>query len=171
MPNLTNSITSVLKATHVPLIVPTDSQAPGRATQKASYVRELNLQPGEVDAVQQSVSIADAAVPNAVTTDANFWSLLRMFEGSPLASQLPKSSAFANLRQSDLSAFGNAIVNLRKQNVQRLQSSKTSAALSATGGAPESEIAAALNSLNSGAVAWNKFTADSSTSPDRKSVV
>ena len=165
MPNLTNSITSVLKATHVPLIVPTDSQAPGRATQKASYVRELNLQPGEVDAVQQSVSIADAAVPNAVTTDANFWSLLRMFEGSPLASQLPKSSAFANLRQSDLSAFGNAIVNLRKQNVQRLQSSKTSAALSATGGAPESEIAAALNSLNSGAVAWNKFTADSSTSP------
>lgn len=168
MPNLTNSTTSILKATQVPLKVTTDRQSSGRATLKSGYVRQLNLQPGEVDAVQKALAVAGAASRSAVTPDANFWSLLRQFEGTPLAAQLPSTSVFADLSETDLTTFGNALVGLRQQAVQRLQTATTIApgpkaeVLAATG---RQNLASALNLLNTGIVATDAFGTNTSTSP------
>jgi hypothetical protein len=56
---LTSSTTFVPKATYVPLTVP-GRTGTGAASQKFAYVRSLNLQPGEVDALQAALSVAYA---------------------------------------------------------------------------------------------------------------
>ncbi len=171
MPNLTNSTTTMLKATHVPLrTAPTTAQgaqsveSAGRATLKASFVRQLALQPGEVKAVQQASSGA--------TSDGSFWSLLQQYEGTPLASQLPSPASLANVPTNDLSAFGRGLVTVRQATLQQAQNSPapaaapgtmhTNAAITAVAAAP---VASLLNSLNAAVVAGNAFASDSSTSP------
>ena len=78
---LTNSIPRVPKATYVPLQVSAPLPDVGRAIQKFGYVRQLNLQPGEVNAVQKSLATLAAVIPASVMTDENFLSTLRTFEG------------------------------------------------------------------------------------------
>jgi hypothetical protein len=160
MANLTNSTTSVLKATHVPLKLSNPPSA-GWATVKSSFVRNLALQSGEVDAVQQAFGAVRSAAPNAITADANFWSLLRQFEGTPLVSQLPLPSAFANIQVSDLTAFGNELVNLRQQKVQSLQSAS---AAPDPASSPQN-LASTQNQLNTGIAATKNLVSDTSTSP------
>jgi len=160
MANLTNSTTSVLKATHVPLKLSNPPSA-GWATVKSSFVRNLALQSGEVDAVQQAFGAVRSAAPNAITADANFWSLLRQFEGTPLVSQLPLPSAFANIQVSDLTAFGNELVNLRQQKVQSLQSAS---AAPDPASSPQN-LASTQNQLNTGIAATKNLVNDTSTSP------
>jgi len=164
MPNLTNSITSLLKNTYVPLTVPATNTQTGRATAKATFVRQLSLQSGEVDAAQKGLANSPSA-PGAISSDANFWSLLRKFEGTPLASQLPTPSAFAAIQTSDLTAFGNALISVRQQQVDALQSAATPTTGASNSGPATQTLSAALNNLNSAIVALNSLTSNTMTSP------
>jgi hypothetical protein len=167
VPNLTNSTVSVLKATHVPLKTPPPKegvQVAGNATLKSSYVRQLALQSGEVTAVQEAGTGA--------TADQNFWSLLRQYEGAPLASQLPSPAAFANVQVSDLAVFGRGLIAVRQRQLQQLQKNPAPAApagavvKAALVAVPDSAaVSSAVNNLNSAVVANNAFVSDSSTSP------
>ena len=167
MPNLTNSTTSVQKVTHVPLKPPTPTT--GWATVKSSFVRQLGLQTGEVTAVQQAFGTLATAAPNAITPDANFWALLQQFEGTPLASQLPVPSAFASIQTSDLTAFGNGLIGLRKQQVESLRTALApqvgTSGANVSPGAQAANYGAALNSLNTGIAATKNLAQDTSTSP------
>ncbi len=140
MSNLTNSTTKVLKATYVPLNPTTDIPIPISVGAKSRYIQQVRLQPGEVDAVQKTLATGD------VTADVNFWSLLRQFEGTPLASELPSPSAFADINASDLTAFGNGLVTIRKQAVERLQQATPAAALATDAKAPAAVSPQALGS-------------------------
>ncbi len=140
MGNLTNSTTKVLKATYVPLNPTTDIPIPISVGAKSRYIQQVRLQPGEVDAVQKTLATGD------VTADVNFWSLLRQFEGTPLASELPSPSAFADINASDLTAIGNGLVTIRKQAVERLQQATPAAALATDAKAPAAVSPQALGS-------------------------
>jgi hypothetical protein len=52
-PNMlkTNASRRTPKATYVPVTIPVAQGTPGRAMVKFSFVRQLSLQPGEVDSV------------------------------------------------------------------------------------------------------------------------
>ena len=165
MTGLVNSTTKIQKATYVPLTVPQPRNYSGRVAPKFGYMRQLNLQPREVNAVQRTLSAAAAV--GAAPTDANFWSLLQQFEGAPLVSQLPSPSAFANISAADLVTFGKGLVVVRKQAVQQLQplqpSNPASGASAATTTATQS-LSLAQNLLNSSSVATNSFSINASTS-------
>ena len=117
IPNLLqNSTTKINRATYVRLDDPAAAAStPGKATLKASFIGRLRLQTGEVDSVLRTLT------PEGVTPDMTLWSLLRQYEGTPLASGLPAVSAFIDIAPSDLIAFGNGLITVRKQAVQSLQ--------------------------------------------------
>jgi hypothetical protein len=165
MANLTNSTTSLQKATYVPLTVVVPGGYNGRAALKFGYVRQLDLQPGEVTSVRNALSVAAPAVPSGLT-DANFWSLLQQFEGTPLVSQLPSPSALTNIAEANLIAFGNGLTAVRKQAVEHLQQIPASTAPQGTSQAPAEtqSLAIATNLLNTSSIATNAFTGNTSTS-------
>jgi hypothetical protein len=167
MANLTNSIRQIPKATYVPLKPSGDLPEAGRAIPKFGYIRHLNLQPGEVDAVKKSVAVLAAAAAPAIRADANFWSLLTQFEGSPLPSQLPAPSAFVNIPQTSITAFGNALVATRKQALEQLQQPDAAPRAAGLGPAAVSAqaIGTAQNLLNTATVATNAFTANVTATP------
>jgi hypothetical protein len=132
---LTSSTTFVPKATYVPLTVP-GRTGTGAASQKFAYVRSLNLQPGEVDALQAALSVAYAP-SDAVTGEFEGLALvLKRFEGTPLTAQLPPVSAFADIPVSELVTFGNALSSVRAKTVTS-GSAGTGTAERATPGAAE----------------------------------
>ena len=169
MPNLTNSTTSILKATYVPLTVSSVLPTNSRAVVKSGYVRQLKLQSGEVSAVQKALADAGTTTLSEGAGDANFWSLLQQFEGTPLASQLPPASSFGNVTDGDLSAFGNALVTIRQQAVQSLQQAKATAPSATTVSvAPAAEplsVGSAMDLLNTSIVAGNAFSANLNAMP------
>jgi hypothetical protein len=118
---LPNSTTKILTSTYVPLSEPADDTKSGRALLKASFVGSLVLQTGEVDSVKKSLTAG------ASTGAESFWSLLRQYEGTPLASQLPSPSTFVDIAPTDLTAFANGLVAIRQQAVERLQQPATGA--------------------------------------------
>jgi len=171
MPNLTNSTTSILKATHVPLLVTDSLPAAGRAIVKSSYVRQLNLQTGEVDAVAATLDgNAKPAAAKAPSKSTDMLTLLRQFESPQLASQLPDPSAFVNIDQTDLAAFGQALLSVRQRAVKQISApgSQTPIARNATNtemiNAPPS-MGWAMNQLNTGIVAVNQFGANTAVTP------
>jgi hypothetical protein len=168
MANLTNSTTKVLRATYVPLTPATAIPPSGRAISKANFVQQLSLEPGEVDTVRKTLETKTAAASDKATPDVSFWSLLRQFEGTPLASQLPSPSAFIDVTESDLTAFGNGLVTIRQQAVQRLQQT-TATATGATDAAPSKTDAQnrgiALNRLNTAVVASKGLATRMTVSP------
>jgi hypothetical protein len=116
MANLTNSIRQIPKATYVPLQPASPLPSSGRSIPKFGYVRQLDLQPGEVDQVQSSLTVLNATTAaGSGLADANFWSLLKQFEGSPLPAALPSPSVFADIPESQLTTFGNALAAVRNQ--------------------------------------------------------
>jgi hypothetical protein len=167
MANLTNSIRQIPKATYVPLELPSRLPPIGRAVPKFGYVRQLNLQPGEVDLVQQSLKGAIAtSSPGTVMADASFWLLLRQFEGSPLPAQLPSPSAFANIPESQLTAFGKALAKIRSQAVTQLQSSAEPRTAELTSPASTAhKLGSALNLLNTNVVANSVFASNITATP------
>jgi hypothetical protein len=167
MAALTNSTTFILKATYVPLLVEIPAILDdARAVPKFGFIRRLNLQPGEVAAVRSSFSGAIASLVSSGLADANFWSLLQQFEGTPLVSRLPSVSTFANVRSTDLATFGNGLTALRAQAFQRLQRANVNnAAAPAAAGQPAAtaqSLGAALHLLNTSGVATNAFGGDTS---------
>ena len=165
---LTNSTTSLPKATLVPLMPESVVDRAGGAARKASYVRGLALQPGEVLSARAflaagaSPAAAETAVPDTVL------SLLTRFEGSPPLSQLPSPAEFVNVTDSALYAFGNALTAVRQQAVNNM--SAPSGAVDAAVAAGEDNTAAsaanlgalvsALNAATVGTAAfWNSINA------------
>ncbi|KAK3379108.1 hypothetical protein B0T24DRAFT_610716 [Lasiosphaeria ovina] len=190
---LSNSTRSLRKVTHVPLKVSGDSGGSGRALLKAGYVRQLGLQPGEVDQVIRKYESSHAAhladqegnrkqqttEPENRDVDSNtaslesVWRILEQFEGTPLPSTLPPASAFADIYPSQLIGFGNALTKVRQARLAELSQRKPGDSEddrnpnSQSGGAatPADELASATNLVSSSAAATNAFKANTATSP------
>jgi hypothetical protein len=159
VPNLlNNSTTKINRATYVPL---TDHAASTKsathAMTKANFVGSLRLQSGEVDSVLRTLA-PDGATPSAtLPRDMTFWSLLRQFEGTPLASELPPASAFVGVASSDLVAFGDGLIAVRKQAVQGLQQDASASA--------EGTLGSALILLNTAHVTYETFKKNVAATP------
>ena len=165
MTTLTNAIRRVPKATYVPLKPAAPLPDIGRAVQKFGYVRQLNLQVGEVDAVQKGLNVLGGArLPGSIAADSNLWPLLKQFEGTPLPARLPAPGTFANIPQTQLDAFGGGLVAIRTQSVQALQAKPQAGEVRADA-MIKANSAAALNQLNTAIVAGNVFTANVSAEP------
>jgi hypothetical protein len=155
---LNNSTTSIPKATYVPIKLPEDERSKlqltttGGAIRKAGYVKGLGLQPGEVDAVDAARAVAKNRTPNPL------YYFLRSFEGTPLPTVLPSASAFSQVTDADLLAFGNGLVELRQHAVSALQGAAQSPAKT-------QELALAINQLNTAITSTNAFSGGSPLSP------
>ena len=153
---LTNSVTVIPKATYVPIKLPQDVKAVnaiknvGSAVRKSGFVRGLNLQNGEIAAVRSALA---AHAPPTQLPDT-LYSILTPFEGTPLAAQMPRPSAFANVPDDDLITFGNALVVYRQSAVSASQTS-----------AEKLINASAINILNTALVETARFTSSSTMSP------
>jgi hypothetical protein len=230
---LTNSTTSIPKATYVGLKIPAAADGTGGAVRKSSFVQSLDLAAGEVAAARAGAwpstagkagttagatvaaaktaqagadAPAPAAAPEAATgvtpgpaepafdpeatamystraaspapavsstsaSTPSVWTpastpsgdttadttaldeLLVRFEGTPIPSQLPATSAFAHVSDSDLVSFGNALVTLRRNQVAAIPAADAQSA------------AAALNALNTALVSTNSFTTQGAVTP------
>ncbi len=117
---LTNSTTSLPKATYVPLIPKaTQSDISGAAMSKVAFARNLGLQPGETAAVQAALAVTIA--PSDVDQRASdLYPLLQAYEGSPLPAQLPLPSSFTDVAVDDLVTFGNALSSIRQKALSAL---------------------------------------------------
>jgi hypothetical protein len=82
----------------------------GGAILNYAYVRQLNLQPGEVAAVRATLATTDPLHANR-----KVWALLTQFEGTPLPSQVPPVQVLAKTAPTDLLAFGTALIKLRQE--------------------------------------------------------
>jgi len=128
-PVLTNATRSITKVTHVPLMVDTGggtsdvATTEGLALIKFGYVRQLSLQPGEVDAVRTSVSSGASRRSEEFSATDSPWDLLTSFEGKPIPASLPPASEFAGIPGAILQSFGKALAALRKQAVAQISSS------------------------------------------------
>jgi hypothetical protein len=171
MPNLTNSTTSILKATHVPLLVTEPVPSDGRAVVKSSYVRQLNLQTGEVDAAAAVLkNQAKNPTTNAHSNSTGMLTLLRQFESPQLASQLPSPSALVNIAHADLADFGQALLSVRQQAVKQINATGAQApnalnSLSVKATIAPLSLGWAMNQLNTGVVAVNQFGANIAATP------
>ncbi|BBX86380.1 hypothetical protein [Mycolicibacterium aubagnense] len=153
---LQNSTTSINRATYVPLAVAGGAAKDStRAATKANFVASLQLQPGDVQAVQGAHRTVDAAKAGPAPTEP-FWSLLQQFEGTPMASSLPAVSAFADVAPTHLTAFSDTLKALRQQTVDRLR------AADPAGTSPE--LGAALIALNAANVASQALASNLQTS-------
>ncbi len=153
---LPNSTTSLNRASYVPLAdSSTAAESPGKATMKASFVASLGLRAGEVDDVFRMLQ-GGADITPAQAASADVWTLLRQFEGSPIASSVPRTSEFTNVSASELTAFGQGLKALRQQRVQRLKESDADAS--------GAELGAALIALNGANVGMSAFQNNSQSS-------
>ena len=110
MAQLTNSDRHILKATHTPLKLEKQEEAKlGRALDKTSFVRSIQLQSGEVDVVHRMALASGASqVPEPV------WDRLKQFEPKLLAVQEPKPSVLVDIPIEQLLSFGRAVIDHRK---------------------------------------------------------
>ncbi len=154
---LSNSTTKINRATYIRLNdSSTGSSSGGRAIEKANFVSSLGLQQGETDEVLKTLAPEGAPASSSLPRDMTFWSLLRQFEGTPLASGLPPTSAFTDIAANDLIAFGNGLITVRKQIVERLQASS---------GGTGVDLGNALIRLNTAQVMGSTFGKNMVTQP------
>ena len=163
---LTNSTTTLPKATYVPLKVPQDENTrtelsnSGGAVKKSGFIRSLNLQPGEVDEVSITLT------PNANRqAPSPLIALAKSFEGSPISSALPAASQFASVADADLIAFGNALVDIRQKALTAAQ--QLAPAVLAAAPVDADKVAGALNLANTAQVRTKAYSGatSSATSP------
>jgi hypothetical protein len=144
-PTLDNSSRRINKATLVSLKIDT-TDYDGRALLKFGLVRQLGLQPGEVDRVAPQLSEGLRAV-------------LRQFEGAPIAAQLPHPRTFESISVRKLRDFTGQLVAARRQAISapppRTQARSIAPAVSA----------AALNQFTASVAAQNWFEANFSVTP------
>jgi hypothetical protein len=166
VPNLkSNSTTSIQRGTYVPFSDSAAASGSGRAVTKAAFVGSLKLQPGEVDAVLQTLAPPGAAPTANMPHDMSFWALLREFEGTPLASDVPDASQFVDVSPSDLTTFGQGLVSVRRQALQRLQNPNSGTPTAATPAVASAEsVGLALDLLNSAVVQGKSFASNMGSS-------
>jgi hypothetical protein len=108
---LVNCARTIEKATLVPMKT-LDGTTNESVLIKSVFVRQLSLQPGEVDEAFRMLSKGSAL------SHRDAINLLKAFEGSPMSSQQPLPTAFASMSVRDLSLFGEAIQEMRKEAVK-----------------------------------------------------
>ena len=101
-----NARRTIPKRTYAPLQVEKHTMdGVSDATAKLAFVRNLDLQSGEVDAVVR---------PSEEPPDRRYVEMLRNFEGRPLAALTPRASDLASVPNEALLAFGKALVESRE---------------------------------------------------------
>ncbi len=189
---LDNSARRVSKATLVSIQLPRPRQGIDGAVPKFGFVSNLRLQPGEVDSARQRLVLPNQPnqpnPPNpadphttpagphasrgtqaphaAAQPDAQVWSALKAFEGSPLPSGLPAPTVFGPVPTTTLAAFGRAIVGIRQDQLDRVRARQ---APGVTQPAPRDTLVAqeamAVNLHNAAVVALNAFEANFKVTP------
>ncbi|KAG8531931.1 uncharacterized protein KY384_003567 [Bacidia gigantensis] len=138
---LKNSTRSLPKVTHVPLTVNKAVNIPGRALHKATFLRSLALQPGEVDRAlnhgeahhdhtgghhsdeaKAAVSFEDKAVEHPMRQE-DIKSLLRSFEGKKLPLEYPSPTTLADISSSQLLEFGKRLLSVRQAALEKARRS------------------------------------------------
>ncbi len=141
----------------------------GQAIAKFGYVQQLALQSGEVDTTRKKLAaFADASrQSDDLSSTSTFWKLLESFEAQPLSSILPPASQFIQVSSATLQAFGNALIDLRKQAVEQAQSdsSTQSAARSIRTHSESGKLGKAQHLLHVAAVATKGLEINTSVSP------
>jgi hypothetical protein len=118
--DLTNSTRQVLKATHTPIEFDlTTGTQPSRAHEKAAMVRSLQLQPGEVDAVQGQQAGPGSSAPLPPEVSAT----LRTFEPQSVPALTPQATALADVPATTLIAFGQSVLTHRQGILEGIQAS------------------------------------------------
>jgi hypothetical protein len=168
---LDNSARRVSKATLVSIELPRPSQGVDGAVSKFGFVSNLRLQAGEVDKARQRMIFTDqprlAGDAHAPTQpNAQLWSALKAFEGSPVPSALPAPSVFGPVPTATIAAFGRAIVGIRQD---QLESARVVETRSTVQPAPRSTLmaheAVSVNLHNAAVVALNGFEANFKVTP------
>ncbi|KAF2866645.1 hypothetical protein BDV95DRAFT_611331, partial [Massariosphaeria phaeospora] len=122
---LTNSIRSLPKATHVRLDVNVGRDEPGRALHKSSFLRSLVLQDGEVEKVldtgtdnAQQVAESKPEEQSMLSLEGSrknrFGSVLRLFEGKKSTLELPSPAILAEVPGGLLLEFGKRLIKSRQ---------------------------------------------------------
>ncbi|MDX6356445.1 MAG: hypothetical protein QOF98_3348 [Streptomyces sp.] len=158
-PLLAHASRAIDKATLVPLNAP--PPVVGQAVVKTAFVQQLGLRAGEVAAVADGVPSADH----------DLLGLLASFEAVDLASTLPSAAEFATVPASALREFGQAVADLRRQEVERFSpaakgAATKDAATEAAATAPEplaGSLGEAQHALHSAAVAVRGLEVNTST--------
>jgi LysM repeat protein len=176
----------VSKATLVSLQLGPQLSDSGGAILKFGFLNHLNLQPGEVEAAR-NVLAGPNVTPSLLTTedesarqgllsvDNPLWDTLKAFEGSPIPSQLPSPSVFANVGTSTVQALGKAVIKVRQQTLARIKQQEAATTPHLTSGSASEisgsttmispAVAKAVNDLNAAVVAANAFEAAFKVSP------
>jgi len=140
---LENSTRSLLKGTHVQIAEPNLFGLSART--KFSYVRQLGLQQGEVDAGIKKLDRLNGSPWTAIDL-SNLAQLLHQFEWSSLPVQIPPVSALHDISVELLQSFGSALVKVREQSNE-----------AATKNAPTQQSAVASNQRLQAAMSANKW--------------
>lgn len=166
----------VPKATYVSL-TPDSAPDRGGAIAKSNYVARLNLQPGEVAAIQSASSKVapggkapakpgakskSPALPGLVDNPDLIGSLTS-FEGTPLPSELPSPAVFTAVPPAQLLAFGQAVQAQRQQTLASLLAPQAAAADNPSPGSDQ--VAAARLLLHTATVANNSFASSAGVPP------
>ena len=167
MPQIFSATRSIPKATYVTLQLSGSNQQTNSQNHNAAsvpqksgallkygYVRQLALQPGEVD----------KALTGSPTFPQSLVQRLRPFEGSPVVSSLPAPADFAQTPTADLLKFGQLLVAFRQQQTTQ-QPAAGNAVSTANSYLPPSAsgIASAFSThlLNAAVVATKAFETNS----------
>ena len=109
---LSSSSRRLPKATYAPIQFDQRAAAAlSRGFEKASLLRGMQLQAGEVAAVRNSMGSASTEIPDDV------WASLAAFEPKPVGVLMPGAETAAPLQVAHLQAFGNALVAFRSANL------------------------------------------------------
>lgn len=109
---LENSGRNLLKATHAALNMP--RKPTGRAVEKASFVRSLRLQTGEIEHLRRS---GDGAASGGF---GQVLDIVEAYEPQPLPSLSPSASGLAAAPFDDLKRLGEAVLERRTAELRRL---------------------------------------------------
>jgi hypothetical protein len=175
MSDVKSATRRIPKATYVPLKLDTPLPATGASIMKFGYIRNLALQPGEVAAARKQLTAPvgrqkQASLPGAGSA---LWNILKVFEGSPMPSQLPSPSVLAKVPSPTLLSFGKAVLGVRQQKLNQLQNAPTaapSAAVAKPTAVPlaldlANNLGGALAALNGAVIANKSFEANVAATP------
>lgn len=163
--SLSNSTRSIEKVTYVPLIpLHHANLETGHAVLKSGFVKQLILQPGEIDHLVSTIpkeTLRSAQHSSLQAIHKSTWATLRQFEGNSLPSQLPLPAAFDKIPSSQLAAVGNAISSVRKEAYEQ----KSSKNALETAIFQNLDLGTISNLANVASTSVNAFNANTSVPP------
>ncbi|MBC6463225.1 hypothetical protein HKK72_36125 [Actinomadura sp. HBU206391] len=148
------------KATLVQLELP--PPASGQVMIKSGFVRQLDLRPGEVDAVRGRLRAeGTAARAQGTVVPDSLLELLASFERPALLSPPPPPGDFADVSVAALHAFGQAVVDLRRQGAERLDEVRAEGVRAV----PSAEVGQGRQALHSAVVAVKALEVNAAVTP------